>query len=146
MRQLLIESDPHQTRVAVVEEGRLAEIFLERGRYPSLVGNVYLGRVTRVVPGIDAAFVDVGLDRDAFLVTAEERGEGEGSRESPPVPAAGDTLLVQLAREPRMKKGARVSRRITIPGRRLVFGRGLAHRGVSRRIGCGTARPRAPAS
>ena len=131
MRQFLIESDPHQTRVAVLEEGQLVEVFIERHAHPSLAGNIYRGRITRVVPGIDAAFVDIGLERDAFLVTADDLAEAELSREGP---REGDGVLVQLKREPRAGKGARVSRAISLAARRLVLGPGLAHRGVSRRI------------
>jgi ribonuclease G len=86
--KMLIESDPHQTRIAVLEDDRLTEIFVERRRHRGMVGNVYKGRVTRVLPGMQAAFVDVGLERDAFLyvsdVTADveamediELGEGD---------------------------------------------------------------------
>src|ERR1700730_2176184 len=87
--KMLIESDPHQTRIAVLEDDRLTEIFVERLRHRGLVGNVYKGRVTRVLPGMQAAFVDVGLERDAFLYVSDvaadveameehELGEGEG--------------------------------------------------------------------
>ena len=85
---MLIESDPHQTRIAVLEDDRLTEIFVERHRHRGLVGNVYKGRVTRVLPGMQAAFVDVGLERDAFLyvsdVARRRRGDGRpGDRRRP---------------------------------------------------------------
>jgi len=77
--KMLVESDPHQTRIAVLEDDRLTEIFVERHRHQGLVGNVYKGRVTRVLPGMQAAFVDIGLERDAFLYVSDvvEHAEGE---------------------------------------------------------------------
>src|SRR5947209_14372050 len=74
---MLIESDPHQTRIAVLEDDRLTEIFVERRRHRGLVGNVYKGRVTRVLPGMQAAFVDVGLERDAFLYVSDVAADVE---------------------------------------------------------------------
>ena len=74
---MLIESDPHQTRIAVLEDDRLTEIFVERHRHRGLVGNVYKGRVTRVLPGMQAAFVDVGLERDAFLYVSDVASDVE---------------------------------------------------------------------
>src|SRR6187549_3797040 len=77
---MLIESDPHETRIAVLEEDRLTEIFLERRHHRGVVGNVYKGRVSRVLPGMQAAFVDIGLERDAFLYVSDvyiaDMGEG----------------------------------------------------------------------
>src|SRR5436853_1406996 len=75
--KMLIESDPHQTRIAVLEDDRLTEIFVERRRHRGLVGNVYKGRVTRVLPGMQAAFVDVGLERDAFLYVSDVAADFE---------------------------------------------------------------------
>ena len=75
--KMLIESDPHQTRIAVLEDDRLTEIFVERHRHRGLVGNVYKGRVTRVLPGMQAAFVDVGLERDAFLYVSDVASDVE---------------------------------------------------------------------
>src|ERR1043165_8859431 len=69
--KMLIESDPHQTRIAILEDDRPVEIFVERRRHRGLVGNVYKGRVTRVLPGMQAAFVDIGLGRDAFLYVSD---------------------------------------------------------------------------
>jgi ribonuclease G len=109
-QKMLIESDPHQTRIAVLEDDRLTEIFVERRRHRGMVGNVYKGRVTRVLPGMQAAFVDVGLERDAFLYVSDvaadveamedqelgetatdepaARGVAEGPAESPQSPQA----------------------------------------------------------
>ena len=80
-KTLLIERDPHQTRVAVLENDRLAEVVLERHRQRGLVGNLYKGRVTRVLPGMQAAFVDCGLERDAFLYVSDAVIDDDGSME-----------------------------------------------------------------
>jgi ribonuclease G len=79
--KMLIESDPHQTRIAILEDDRLTEIFVERHRHRGLVGNVYKGRVTRVLPGMQAAFVDVGLERDAFLYVSDVASDVEAMEE-----------------------------------------------------------------
>src|SRR6185369_1931853 len=79
--KMLIESDPHQTRIAVLEDDRLTEIFVERHRHRGLVGNVYKGRVTRVLPGMQAAFVDIGLDRDAFLYVSDVTNDVDAMEE-----------------------------------------------------------------
>src|SRR5215207_4222534 len=79
--KMLIESDPHQTRIAILEDDRLTEIFVERHRHRGLVGNVYKGRVTRVLPGMQAAFVDVGLERDAFLYVSDVASDVESMDE-----------------------------------------------------------------
>jgi ribonuclease G len=154
-QKMLIESDPHQTRIAVLEADRLTEIFVERTRHRGLVGNVYKGRVTRVLPGMQAAFVDVGLERDAFLYVSdvasdveaiEELELGESSAdEAPPqaqsgVPSIdellkpGQEIIVQVVKDPLPNKGARISTHITLPGRYLVLLPSVKHFGVSRRI------------
>src|SRR6185436_921150 len=73
--KMLVEQDPHQTRVAILEDDKLAELFIERQGARGVVGNVYKGRVSRVLPGMQAAFVDIGLERDAFLYVADVREE-----------------------------------------------------------------------
>jgi ribonuclease G len=89
-QKMLIESDPHQTRIAVLEDDRLTEIFVERRRHRGLVGNVYKGRVTRVLPGMQAAFVDVGLERDAFLYVSDVAADVEAMEEIEMGEAGGD--------------------------------------------------------
>ncbi len=154
---MLVESDPHQTRVAVLEEDQLTELFVERVRERGLVGNVYKGRVTRVLPGMQAAFVNIGLERDAFLYvrdvgddshgvheadSGEGSGEGGGGEEAFHRPAAaiddllhqGQELVVQVVKDPLPNKGARITAHVTLPGRYLVFLPGVQHFGVSRRI------------
>ena len=154
--KMLIESDPHQTRIAVLEDDRLTEIFVERHRHRGLVGNVYKGRVTRVLPGMQAAFVDVGLERDAFLyvsdvaadVEAMEELEIEEARNHDELPAQhqgtspsiddllkpGQEIIVQVVKDPLPSKGARISTHVTLPGRYLVLLPTVRHFGVSRRI------------
>lgn len=97
---MLVESDPHETRIAVLEEDKLTEVYLERRQRRGVVGNVYLGRVTRVLPGMQAAFVDIGLERDAFLYVddvadgahaGEELELGEAMRAAGGVPASEST-------------------------------------------------------
>jgi len=153
--KMLIESDPHQTRIAVLEDDRLTEIFVERHRHRGLVGNVYKGRVTRVLPGMQAAFVDVGLERDAFLYVSdvasdveameeleieEPRNHDEPPPHHAPAPSIDDLLkpgqeiIVQVVKDPLPNKGARISTHVTLPGRYLVLLPTVRHFGVSRRI------------
>ncbi len=165
--KMLVESDPYETRIAVLEEDRLAEIYLERSHHRGVVGNVYKGRVTRVLPGMQAAFVDIGLERDAFLYVADVLPEvppdeeidlapanGEPGEEDalPPAPVAeptidtllrsGQELLVQVTKDPLPNKGARVTTHVTLPGRFLVLLPTVGHLGVSRRIEDETERTR----
>lgn len=147
-KELLIEVGPHETRVAVLEDGQVVEVQIERLTEPGVVGNIYKGRVSRVVPGIQAAFVDIGLDRDAFLFAGDLRRTGEidsrtevdpGQQRPEPRPIAdhvqqGQELLVQVVKEPLPGKGARISPQVTVPGRFLVLLPGAAGLGISRRI------------
>ncbi len=175
-RELLVESDTLQTRVALIESGRLVEISIERGGRRSLVGSLYKGRVRRVLPGMRAAFVDLGLAREGYLraddavewgrnrgssgrqgTARRERSPGlfrEGSRAetaasgervagrasraaAPPIDRVlqpGDELIVQVARGGLAGKGARITTRITLPGRYLVLTPTSDRVGVSRRI------------
>jgi ribonuclease G len=150
--RLLIQSDPYQIRAAVFEEGRLAEIYLERRGSRGVVGNVYKGRVSRALPGMQAAFVDVGLERDAFLYAGDVRDpEARGSelreedavssempsREPRPIEELvepGQEILVQVVKEPLHNKGARITTEITLPGRYLVLVPNGGSLGISRRI------------
>lgn len=135
---------PYETRVAIKESGTLVELMVERASQASLVGSVYKGRISKVLPGMQAAFVDVGLDRDAFLyvddVTESLEEEGLDADEVPPATPIqdllreGQELLVQITREFGTSKGPRATSHITIPGRYLVLLPGSSHIGVSRRI------------
>jgi ribonuclease G len=128
--EILINITPRETRVAVVENGVLQEILIERADKRGLVGNIYKGRVCRVLPGMEAAFVDIGLERAAFLHVSDIRPEspcetGEGGDR--PVPAItdlareGQELVVQVIKDPIGTKGARLTTHITLPSRFLVF-------------------------
>ncbi len=147
---MLVESDPHQSRVAILEDDQLTELFVERVRERGLVGNVYKGRVSRVLPGMQAAFVEIGLDRDAFLYVSDVGNEpevpsGEGpdeGEERPQKPQQtigqllrqGQELIVQVTKDPLPNKGARISAHITLPGRYLVLLPEVFDLGVSRRV------------
>lgn len=139
-RELLVEGDPHQTRLAVLEAGRLVEFFVERHRGRGLVGNIYKGRVRRVLPGMRAAFVDLGLERDGYLYLEEmavdesEAPGGDGRRMSSGIPRRGQEIVVQIARERLADKGPRVTTEITLPGRYLVLTPLAGRLGISRRI------------
>ncbi|MCL2340786.1 MAG: Rne/Rng family ribonuclease [Proteobacteria bacterium] len=152
---ILINATFYENRIALVENGKLREFHLERIAERGLIGNIYLGRVVRVLPGIDAAFVDIGLERTGFLYVDEalyifsenyQRVAREHKLRSipppvmPPVPAIneilreGQEILVQIAKEPIGSKGARLTCNITLPCRNLVFMPLTDHIGISRKI------------
>ncbi len=144
---------PYETRVAVREDGVLVELMVERTRERSIVGSLYKGRISRVLPGMQAAFVDLGLERDAFLyvddvaetLEEEEVEPGEFAPATPPIQdllREGQELLVQVTRELGSSKGPRATSHVTIPGRYLVLMPGNSHVGVSRRITDETERER----
>src|SRR5690554_6943314 len=149
--EILINVTPRETRVAVVENGMLQEVLIERASRRGYVGNIYKGRVLRVMPGMQAAFVDIGLERAAFLHASdilrpmvEDSVEGESGEPTAPAPTTtppigellreGQDLIVQVVKEPIGSKGARLTTQLSIPSRYLVllpYGRVL---GVSARI------------
>jgi ribonuclease G len=137
VKQLIISRDHLETRVAVLEDGQPAEMYLERPHRQSLVGNVYKGRVENVLPGMDAAFVDVGLERNGFLavgeVIASEASAGRPRRIGELL-RAGKELLVQVTRDPMGGKGPRLTMQVGIPGRYVVYQPGGKGAGVSRRL------------
>lgn len=116
--------------MAVMENGRLAEIYLERTSGRRLVGNIYKGRVANVLPGMQAAFVDLGVGRNGFLYLKEPR---KGSRVSSSL-QEGQAVLVQVVKEALGSKGPRVTERLTLPGRHLVLVPGAEYVAVSKRI------------
>ncbi|MGI6285303.1 Rne/Rng family ribonuclease [Neomoorella humiferrea] len=141
-KEILIQEDAEETAVAVLEDGRLMEIYMERDARARLVGNIYKGRVANVLPGMQAAFVDIGLEKNAFLFIDDTYGlkalgeEGVGSRRRiGDVVKVGQEVLVQVVKEPRGTKGARVTTQITLPGRYLVLMPTVNYTGISRRIG-----------
>ncbi|MDI9330104.1 MAG: ribonuclease G [Alphaproteobacteria bacterium] len=145
MQDILINWSPQETLVAVVEHGAVQELHVERTLERGLVGNVYLGKVTRVLPGMQSAFIDIGLDRVAFLHVADLVGNmlhrhSEGTaRELPQAPIEkqifeGQSLMVQVIKDPMGTKGARLSTQISIAGRLLVFLPQDDHIGISQKI------------
>src|SRR3990172_8245705 len=142
---ILINVTPQETRVAVMHSGVAQELHIERSASRGLVGNIYMGKVARVLPGMQSAFVEIGLERAAFLHVAdiwEERQNGHGSTEpgrstQKPIEkilAEGQPLLVQVVKDPIGTKGARLSTQISIAGRMLVHLPQDAHIGISQRI------------
>ncbi len=125
--EILVNVTPQETRVAFIENGVLQEVLIERARRRGIVGNIYLGRVSRVLPGMGAAFVDIGLARAAFLhvsdiAEADQRAAATGAEV--PIEQAvheGQQILVQVTKEPLGTKGARLSSYLSIPSRYLVF-------------------------
>ncbi len=163
-RQILVNVAPWETRVAMLEDTTLVELHIERRGERGIAGNIYKGRVVRVLPGMQAAFVDIGLEKSAFLhvsdlpypdtlppevaqeqpVDGAEPADDEGEdvprppwRDPRPIEERlekGQEILVQVAKEPMGSKGARVTTHVSLPGRHLVFMPGTRHIGISRRI------------
>jgi len=137
-RELLVSVDVGEQRVAVIEDGRPAEVYLERPGRRSIAGNIYKGTVDNVLPGMEAAFVEIGLEKNGFLyvdeiVTPELEGRGKG-RKIQDLLKRGQEVLVQAVKDPMKSKGARLTTEISLPGRFVVYvpsGEGL---GVSRRL------------
>jgi ribonuclease G len=137
-RELLVSVDVGEQRVAVLEDDRVAEVYLERPERRSIAGNIYLGVVDNVLPGMEAAFVEIGLERNGFLYVDEiVRPELEGQRHGKRIQdllSRSQQILVQAVKDPMKSKGARLTMEISLPGRFVVFvpnGEGL---GVSRRL------------
>jgi ribonuclease G len=145
-QDILINWSPQETRVAVVENSAVQELHIERTLERGLVGNVYLGRVARVLPGMQSAFIDIGLERAAFLHVADLMSSVNARHADPEVRAAvpvvpiekqvfeGQALMVQVIKDPIGTKGARLSTQISIAGRLLVFLPQDQHVGVSQKI------------
>ena len=152
-RSLVVNATPLETRIALLENGQLCELFIERTTQVSQVGDVYKGRVAKLLQGMQSAFVAIGGAKDGFLYLDEpeahrlpseeiaEEDEGDGPQpEFPVLPATlppvkeGEEILVQVVKDPIGSKGSRLSRHISFPGRFLVFMPGVEHVGISRRI------------
>ncbi len=138
--EILINVTPQETRVAMLEQGVVQELHIERASARGLVGNIYLGRVARVLPGMQSAFVEIGLERAAFLHIAdiwEHRQNGHGGGDSRPIEKIlheGQSLLVQVIKDPIGTKGARLSTQVSLAGRLLVYLPQDSHIGISQRI------------
>ncbi len=135
---ILINITPQESRVAVLLGGVVQELHIERSSTRGLVGNIYLGKVARVLPGMQSAFIDVGLERAAFLHVADIWAARQLPAERPPaierLLRQGDSVLVQVIKDPLGTKGARLSTQISLAGRMLVYLPQDAHIGVSQRI------------
>lgn len=166
--EIVVNAELGETRVALIENGQFAELHIERERDKSVVGNVVKGRVSRVLPGMQAAFVDIGLEKAAFLYVGDyfesvletgqtdgepssggrrrSGGRGRNGRSAPPridtVLREGQEIVVQIAKEPIGSKGARITSSLSIPGRHLVLTPWSRRVGVSRRIGSDKERRR----
>jgi ribonuclease G len=136
--EILINVTPQETRVAIAGAGVVQELLIERSASRGLVGNIYMGRVARVLPGMQSAFVEIGLERAAFLHVAdiwEHRKQAEdASRPIEKILAEGQPLLVQVVKDPIGSKGARLSTQISVAGRLLVYLPHDPHIGISQRI------------
>lgn len=134
--EILINVTPPETRVAIIENGMVQEILVERNKKRGLVGNIYKGSVCRVLPGMQAAFVEVGLERAAFLHASDIAAVGAGE----PVPditelvKSGTDLVVQVVKDPLGSKGARLTTHLSIPSRFLVYLPGERTIGISQKI------------
>ena len=144
-QDILINWSPQETRVAVIEHGALQELQVERSLERGLVGNVYLGKVARVLPGMQSAFIDIGLDKAAFLHVADLMSSINSRHADADLPAAppqpiekqlfeGQAVMVQVLKDPIGTKGARLTAQISIAGRLLVFLPQDDHVGVSQKI------------
>src|SRR6188768_3996622 len=161
-KEMIVSSNGHETMVAILEDDLVAEVFVERERQRGVVGNVYKGRVSKVLPGMQCAFIDIGLERDGFLYVSdvvntieefdrldsddEEDGHAKGGgdrgkgRDRGPQPKIeellkeGQEIVVQVAKEPLGTKGARLTSHASLAGRFLVFMPTVDHVGVSRKL------------
>ncbi len=162
-KEMIISHTALETRVAVTEDGVVTEVAVDRERNRGVVGNLYKGRVNRVLPGMQSAFVDIGLERDAFLYVSDvldgenapfldvdeeieeadrEAARAAGSTSIDELLKEGQEVLVQVAKEPLGTKGARITAYVSLPGRLLVFMPTVDHVGVSRKIDSAEERAR----
>lgn len=135
--EILINVTPQETRVAIMQLGVVQDLHIERSSSRGIVSNVYLGKVMRVLPGMQSAFIDIGLERSAFLHVADIWANSHGidpAKRIEEILFEGQTLLVQVIKEPIGSKGARLSTQLSIAGRLLVYLPQETHIGVSQRI------------
>jgi ribonuclease G len=135
--EILINVSPQETRVAVIEHGVTQELHIERALARGLVGNIYMGRVIRVLPGMQSAFIDIGGERAAFLHVADIWGNRQNGSAGAPIErllTEGQNLMVQVVKDPIGTKGARLSTQISVAGRFLVYLPQESHIGISQRI------------
>ncbi len=137
--EILINVTPQETRVAVVENGVLQEVHIERSQSRGIVGNIYVGKIARVLPGMQAAFVDIGLDRTAFLHANDVRSDRPDRAGGTAVPINellhdGEKVVVQVIKDPMGTKGARLTTQITLAARYLVYLPYSSRIGISQKI------------
>jgi ribonuclease G len=137
-RELLVSVDVGEQRVAVLEDDQVAEVYLERPERRSIAGNIYLGQVDNVLPGMEAAFIEIGLEKNGFLyvdeiVTPELEGKRHGKKIQDLI-SRGETIMVQAVKDPMKTKGARLTTEISLPGRFVVYQPNGDGYGVSRRL------------
>jgi ribonuclease G len=135
--EILINVTPQETRVAVIQQGVVQEVQVERASARGLVGNLCMGRVVRVLPGMQSAFIEIGGARAAFLHVADIWGQRQDATDAKPIEkllAEGQNLLVQVVKDPIGTKGARLSTQVSIAGRLLVYLPQESHIGISQRI------------
>ncbi|PHX60675.1 MAG: ribonuclease E/G [Actinobacteria bacterium] len=137
-RVMAVRQIGDRTQIAVLEDGVLVEHYVTRGSSSSLVGNVYLGRVQNVLPSMEAAFVDIGRGRNAVLYAGEVNWDAAGLDGQPKriefALKSGDTILVQVTKDPVGQKGARLTSQISLPGRYLVYVPDGSMTGISRKL------------
>ena len=146
-KEIIVDINPYQTRVVLLEQGTPSEIYIERRGRERLVGNIYKGRVQNVSPGMQAAFVDIGLEKNAYPFAGDIQHDkqdfifdGKETQTVNTVPnikdivKVGQEIMVQVVKEPIGTKGARVTTNITLPGRTLVLMPSVDYIGVSKRI------------
>ena len=141
--EILVNITPQETRVAIIEDGVVQELHIERTASRGIVGNIYLGKVRRVLPGMQSAFIEIGLERAAFLHVAdilEQRQHPAETQRIENMLREGQTLLVQVIKDPIGTKGARLSTQISLAGRFLVHLPQENHIGVSQKIESETER------
>jgi ribonuclease G len=134
--EILINLTPQETRVAVMGAGVVQELLIERGASRGLVGNIYVGRVARVLPGMQSAFIEIGLERAAFLHVADIRNKNASHGDTPieKILSEGEPILVQVVKDPIGSKGARLSTQVSIAGRLVVYLPHDPHIGISQKI------------
>lgn len=150
MNQIIVDVGISENRLALVEDGELVELYIERRNNRRMVGNIYKGRVANVLPGMQAAFVDIGLEKNCFLYVKDALEQDLFNKDETyykdipitDVVKQGQEIIVQVIKEPLGTKGARVTTNITLPGRYLVLMPNTNYIGVSRRIVCSEERER----
>ncbi|MDR1570031.1 MAG: Rne/Rng family ribonuclease [Oscillospiraceae bacterium] len=133
-RTVLLSAQPGQARLAVLEDGRLAEYSVLRDSKRRLSGNIYVGRVRNIAPSLNAAFVDIGLKHNALLPIVEPSDGDREDAAAPRNPRPGDALLIQVVREPDGNKGPRATMRVSVPGRLIALTPTSRSVGLSRKI------------